>query len=565
MNCHPVSLADLADWLDERLDEKSREKVSQHLAAGCPSCERNLAWLRRVMVAARADEMVEPPAEVVRKAKALYRTIIARQAAQQARPRLVLRPRLSSGFAMGLTLVAAFALLLSQVPTLLRSAGRLAYVEGAAQMQSAADLAWHAALEGDSMAEGDRLRAAGETVLVLFDGSTLRMQADSELALTRLRSGLFGASRHIALEQKSGSVEYEVAALRSPYSTFEVQSPTMRVLVRGTRFVITVSTPQESVVTVLQGSVQVENAVETAVLSERDVAVVPAQAPVVRLATLTPSVTLTLTREAIPAATQTSLATPSETLVPTTELSSPASLPSATSTAVPDQRPTVEEATVTAVATLPSYEAMTPTPTPEPSGTPGIVEVSGPLEQFPPHLLGVWQIGEWRVLVTPMTRITGQPAAGLDATATCLLPPGTSANRTVLLALRVRIEEREPKPSESPSPTAGLGPEPTLTATPAASPAVPPLVTLLPPAVQTAVQPWLTLIPWPPAQRTRTPGAMELPRPPRVSPSATAAPAAETATPSPTHTATPLSAEASEDQSGSGAATPSVALVGLRR
>jgi hypothetical protein len=198
--------------------------------------------------------------------------------------------------AVAAVLVVAFgvASYLSQVPTLFARQALLAAVQGTAEARRAGDLEWRTLEEGARLGEGEQVRVAGGlAILTLFDGTLLEMQPGTELTLTSLRSGLLGATYRIQLTQLAGSVDYDVVPLRSPLSSFEAQAPTVRVSVHGTRFVITVETDVETKVTVLQGRVQVESAVESKELAEREVAIIPADAPLVLLPTLTPTATAT--------------------------------------------------------------------------------------------------------------------------------------------------------------------------------------------------------------------------------------------------------------------------------
>ena len=99
MKRHSITLADLADWADGRLDAEAQRRVQAHLADGCPACQRDLAWLQRVIAAARTDQTVEPPGESVARVKDLYRSRFVRPAPQPRRLRLSLSPRLAVALA----------------------------------------------------------------------------------------------------------------------------------------------------------------------------------------------------------------------------------------------------------------------------------------------------------------------------------------------------------------------------------------------------------------------------------------------------------------------------------
>ena len=483
MNPHAVPFEQLADWVDGRLDPQTERKVQSHLAAGCPACERDLAWLRRVTEAARTDQTVQPPAEAVAQVVALYRPYRQR-AALQRRPMGRIRWRqLALGVAAMLIVAFAVASYLSQVPTVFAREALLAAVQGTAQARPAGGLEWRTLQQGARLGEGEQVRVAGGlAVVTLFDGTLLEMQPGTELTLTSLRSGLLGATYRIQVNQLAGSVDYDVAPLRSHLCSFEAQAPTVRVSVHGTRFVITVQTEVETKVTVLQGRVRVESAVESKELAEREVAIVPADAPLVLLPTLTPTATATpavLPTEGAsataPSAVEPGRSAPPATAVPTqvirvTDTLQLSATPTAAATLV-----------ITPAAELTRTLRAPSTPTPRATEEPLILQFSGPIERFPPQLLGMWRIGGRDVLVGHSTRIIGKPEVGRHADVTGSMPVGSNAAAQRVVAIQIDIEEpeathtaepsRTPRPTHTPRPTRTS--RPTHTPRPARSPGPP--------------------------------------------------------------------------------------------
>jgi len=435
MNRHPIRFANLIDYIDDRLSPEMRKEVEAHLSSGCPICQENLAWLRHVIDAARSDDTVEPPIAAVVRAKALYRARFRRAARARRWPRFSWAPR--AALTAALVLVIAVGLYASQLPSLFVRHATLTTLAGVVQRQGVHDTQWHTLEQGAHLQEGDQLRvAAGEALLTLFEGSTLNVQPGTELALSSLRSGLFGATVQIAVSQQAGSVQYDVSPLRSRRSTFVAESPTVSVSVWGTRFVLTVESVEESKVTVLEGTVQVVSSVETAVLTEREVVVVPASAPLLRLPTLTP------------------------TAVPQPDVTKhPSPLPSATPTPVRPARPAtlthterpgekLEPTNVPhQIRTLMPVATLEPTPTPTGTRAPSLVativlekvDFVGTIEAFPNALIGRWVIGGREVHVSHHTEIAGKPAVGLRAK----VRAWRRALRT-LEAIFVHIEAPEP-------------------------------------------------------------------------------------------------------------------------
>lgn len=272
MNAHPVTFEDLADWLDGRLPPEAQRRVEEHLSTGCAVCGRDVAWLRRFKAAAHSAGLVQPPPELVARAKAGFR--------RAAHPRLLTlawlrlpRPALAMG-----TLVALVALAACLAPAAFARGASLAAAGGAVEALSAGGSAWQPVAAGGYLREGDRLRATGgPATLALFDGSTAELQPGAEVALSSLRAGLFGLLRRVALYQATGTVLYDVSPLPGRLATFTVASPTARVSVQGTRFIVT-ATEAETRVEVLQGTVTLAGALDSAALHAGESAVAPARA-----------------------------------------------------------------------------------------------------------------------------------------------------------------------------------------------------------------------------------------------------------------------------------------------
>jgi hypothetical protein len=549
---HPIGFAQLADWVDGRLSYESRLLVEEHLATGCPECAREVAWLQRVLGAAKADNSVEPPPELVSQAQALFRSRFRQPAGTAPRLPAVARPRLALALAVLFAIIAGSGLLLSQIPSLFVRHARLTALDGSAEVRTAGSPEWRGIQTGASLTEGDRLRVLdGVAVVALFDGSILKLQRGADLGLAVLRSGLFSASRRVDLSQLTGSVDYDVTPLSGVFSSFEATAPTVRVEVRGTRFVIDVRTSEETTVSVLQGAVLLVNEVQSTVLAEREVAVVPANALAVLLPTLLPTETPLPRATATPTPTSKVMAAatpqPMESQPVTPRLSAqPTMLQQATSAVESILRSTQSAAPVAfethgpfpspTGTSSPEVGSRTPsvaatgsearTATPGATGTleatpiPGEIVFHGKIERFPSGLVGVWHVGGRSVIATSGTRILGRPEIGLWARVVARLPGPAELGRLVPIARLITID---PRPPETLHPTA--------TGT----------LVVIPSPWLTHTAP-LTLTP----ELMDTPGAAESPVPTRTGSPADTAPAA---TDVPTNTAV-----ASRTPHGTGAA-----------
>ncbi|WP_218509510.1 FecR domain-containing protein [Variovorax sp. dw_308] len=109
---------------------------------------------------------------------------------------------------------------------------------------------------GDAVTEGTRLSVPedGYLRLKLADGSVVRVLADSDVELKRLRGKRPGASYQSVIEVQKGKVESEVAP-QPRGRTFEVQAPGAVASVRGTRFDVAVGHEGQMCAAVTEGTV----------------------------------------------------------------------------------------------------------------------------------------------------------------------------------------------------------------------------------------------------------------------------------------------------------------------
>lgn len=482
VNRHPVSFENLADWLEGRLDPSKQQAVEEHLARGCRTCEGDLRWLRRVTAAFRPAIAADPPPELVARAKALYGPGQRRAAPQLRVWSLFGLPRLAmAGAALSLVLLGV-AVVLTVTPGAFAGTATLTSVQGIAEQRGAGG-AWELVERGATLQSGDSLRVSGGTaVLTLFDGSTAELQSGAELTLSTLRSGLLRVAVQVTIGQQEGEVTYDVTALHSPASSFQVRSPAALVTVRGTRFALTVQNKQETKVEVFEGKVEVANELASQMLTQSQVAVVPARAPLIHLPTLTPAPkpTRTPTRMLRPSPSSTSAPPTAEsTMAPvaTAQAEGPRDTPMPAPTDTPTEAPT-DAPTQTATAEPSSTEAPSPTATatstaePDDTPFPNPVEFEGLIERLPPSGLGVWLIGGRLVLVKANTEIVGRPEVGLLAKVR-----GWKHQLRPLEAIRIGIEERQPSRTRvpwstepQPTPTAPEGPTSTARSPPVSTP-----------------------------------------------------------------------------------------------
>jgi hypothetical protein len=93
------------------------------------------------------------------------------------------------------------------------------------------------ALDGEVFASGDVVRAdaKGRAVLTFFDGSTISVEPDSDVRVVSLVKTASGGIQ-LTIEQTLGRTWASVADLATPDSRFEIKTPSMTAIVRGTAF-----------------------------------------------------------------------------------------------------------------------------------------------------------------------------------------------------------------------------------------------------------------------------------------------------------------------------------------
>ncbi|RZI78403.1 MAG: LysM peptidoglycan-binding domain-containing protein [Variovorax sp.] len=112
---------------------------------------------------------------------------------------------------------------------------------------------------GDAVTEGTRLQIPkdGYLRLRLADGSVVRVQADSDIELKRLRGKRPGGSYQSVIEVHKGKVESEVAP-QPRGRMFEIQAPGAVASVRGTRFDVSVGSDGRVATAVTEGVVSLK-------------------------------------------------------------------------------------------------------------------------------------------------------------------------------------------------------------------------------------------------------------------------------------------------------------------
>lgn len=146
----------------------------------------------------------------------------------------------------------------------LRVVGTLDQVRGQVERVRAADGQTVPGTAFMPLFEGDVLRLGGgaSTLIVLDDGSVLKLDGPAEMTLDALRLSRRSAEREIGFRVRLGRLLAAVQKWKGS-SKFSVKTPVMTIAIRGTDFAVDVET--DTKVGVFEGQVTVQGAVQAGV------------------------------------------------------------------------------------------------------------------------------------------------------------------------------------------------------------------------------------------------------------------------------------------------------------
>lgn len=140
------------------------------------------------------------------------------------------------------------------------------YVQGTASLHRSGQAA-QPVQRGQPLREGDALALDPEAfvTVLLADGSTVRVQANSQITLQQLRRRGRAGSLQSVLELQQGGVEVAVPGRPDATRRLEVHTPMAATSVRGTRFDVQVTDNGSSSAAVEHGRVALQGQADTAV------------------------------------------------------------------------------------------------------------------------------------------------------------------------------------------------------------------------------------------------------------------------------------------------------------
>jgi len=141
----------------------------------------------------------------------------------------------------------------------------LSIVTGSVEIQSAEATIWQEGINGIALEDGTRVKTAPQStaVLAFFEGSTIELEANTEIEIERVEYVEEGYTV-IILKQWLGRTWSRVVELTHPGSRYEIQTPSTCAMVRGTSFLTTVDDTGATQVQVAEGLVTVAAQAEEA-------------------------------------------------------------------------------------------------------------------------------------------------------------------------------------------------------------------------------------------------------------------------------------------------------------
>lgn len=276
---------DLSRALDECMTLMRRGADIEACVARYPHIRGQLLQLLETAVTVSTSPKVVPSSEFRRTSKARLLSRIREDSihARAERPRQSESPFGALGALLGsvaeavlpsggLTVRATSALLVAMAALLvvysvftflpqqssLSSQGTVSVLSGHVSVQDPSTGIWRDAEDGMVVDTGMRVRTGQDSnaMLTFFDGSTIRLEGDSDVQVERIVRA-DGQSTEIVLKQWLGRTWSRVAKKADPASKYEIQTPSTYALVRGTLFEVEVDEDGSTVVRTIEGLVSV--------------------------------------------------------------------------------------------------------------------------------------------------------------------------------------------------------------------------------------------------------------------------------------------------------------------
>ncbi len=157
----------------------------------------------------------------------------------------------------------------------------LSILSGNVESQRADSDTWEKAGDGIVLEEGSLVRTNAEShaLLTFFEGSSIKLEPDTNIEIQQIKS-VGGGGSEIILKQWLGKTWSRVVKRVAPGSRYEIETPSVHALVRGTLFETVVDETEATTIKTTEGAVSVTALDEEVYVSAgQEVKVEPGTAP----------------------------------------------------------------------------------------------------------------------------------------------------------------------------------------------------------------------------------------------------------------------------------------------
>ena len=299
-----LSIEELTDYVEERLQPSEIQHIEVHLASGCSACQEDLNWLQETLSLMATDDWVDPPEEAVAVVQMEARRLTKERQTQKASEQPSLLNRLRSLFFPqrlvwgGIALAAVLLLLVvtgsffeesSEVLTEVASESGEVLTEVVSESGEAlTDLS---ASVSDSVLnlvgqakfkKGDLIISYDQSGVSLhfFEYIVTQLESDTELSLVEVESSLDEKAHTISLFQSLGQSSHTVKPTPSLKLSLQIETPVGVIVAEDSEFTVIVDSDGRTEVIVFSGEAKVTaQDITMTVASEQTLIVEPGQPP----------------------------------------------------------------------------------------------------------------------------------------------------------------------------------------------------------------------------------------------------------------------------------------------
>jgi len=288
-----LSIEELTDYVEERLQATEIQYIEAHLASGCSACQEDLNWLRETLSLMTTDDWVDPPDEAVAAVQAEARRLTKERQEQKTsdepslidRLRALFYPRLVWG---GIALAAVLLLLVVAGPLFEGSSQTVTDISESVSDEALTDISasvsdpFLSLMSQAQFQKGDLIISYDQSGVSLrfFEHVVTQMEADTELSLVEVESSLDEKGHTISLFQSSGQSSHIVKTTPELELSLQIETPVGVIAAKDSEFTVIVDSNDQTEVIVFSGKVNVAaQGISITAVSGQTIIVEPGQSP----------------------------------------------------------------------------------------------------------------------------------------------------------------------------------------------------------------------------------------------------------------------------------------------